>query len=267
VGELEAELPPFYLKIMTLLYIMIVATVLLKQDAATNHPQATTMQTATEIVSPNILTVKLNERQLKNFWSKVNKDGPVPDQSIEHYKGLDACWIWTASKLRGGYGQFMMNYKMMKAHRVSFLISNGFLNQEIRICHKCDLGSCVNPSHLFEGTDKDNSDDRDSKGRTASGDRSGARLHPERLIRGTDHWAHKNPEKCRRGDNHPFRINPLLAAHGQDNAATKLTEDQVREIRSAYVPYKVSQQQLAERYGVAQTLISAIIRKEIWQHI
>lgn len=250
---------------MSILSTLVVTLHLLVQVEVTNVIHTRDMNNATEIVSANILTVKLNERQLKNFWSKVEKDGPIPDQSIDHYKGLDACWIWIAGKLPAGYGQFVLNYKTMKAHRVSFLIANGFLNQGLKICHRCDVASCVNPSHLWEGTDSDNTSDRDAKGRQAKGDRSGARLHPERLVRGEDHWAHKNPEKCRRGDNHPRRLRPELCKRGADNPATKITEEIVRKVRA--MRGLESQQNIAKMFGISQTLVSAIHRRIIWQHV
>lgn len=233
--------------------------------SAANLNSCHTMNEAAESVSANILTVKLNERQLKNYWSKVDKNGPLPDQSIEKYKGLNQCWMWTASKIRNGYGQFMLNFRMMKAHRVAYLIHHGTLDLSLCTCHSCDQPSCCNPEHLWQGTHKDNSADRVAKGRSATGDRSGARLYPERLSRGKAHWAHKHPEKCRRGDNHPYRLNPLLHAHGDRNAATKLTQEKVQEIRS--LKGLKSQQAIADTFGVSQTLVSAILRREIWAHI
>lgn len=245
---------PFLEEMKTLSIVTITAMILLQQVIAANlsHSCCIMKTEDTQELSSNILSVKLNDRQLKNFWSKVSKES--------HPKG---CWEWTASHIRG-YGQFGLNYKMFKAHRVAYLIHHGQLDLNLLVCHTCDNPKCCNPAHLWQGTNGDNSADRDAKGRQAKGDRSGARLHPERLVRGDAHWAHQNPEKCRRGDNHPRRLRPELCKRGSENPATKLTQEQVLEIRSLR---GTSQQKVARKFGVSQALVSAIIRREIWSHI
>lgn len=80
------------------------------------------------------------------------------------------CWIWTASVHGGGYGLFHTGLqrrkgKMEYAHRVSYELYNGVDPLEEEVCHKCDVTSCVNPSHLFLGSHKDNMEDMMEKGR------------------------------------------------------------------------------------------------------
>jgi len=78
----------------------------------------------------------------------------------------DGCWIWQAFKEpKFGYGRFKLNGKNEAAHRASWVIHNGPIPSGLLVCHKCDIPSCVNPDHLFLGTHKDNSRDRDIKGR------------------------------------------------------------------------------------------------------
>lgn len=64
-----------------------------------------------------------------------------------------------------GYGQIMQFGKMLAAHRVSFELHYGPIPLGMFICHSCDNPSCVNPEHLFIGTNKDNQQDAISKGR------------------------------------------------------------------------------------------------------
>lgn len=75
------------------------------------------------------------------------------------------CWIWNGSSNRGGYGQFHMPSGPWLAHRVSWLLSKGWIPDGSHVLHKCDTPACVNPDHLFLGTDKDNVQDMLSKGR------------------------------------------------------------------------------------------------------
>ena len=90
---------------------------------------------------------------MERFWNKVDVKGP------------DDCWKWKAYKNKDGYGHFCLNGKTERAHRISFLLEKGYWTEKC-ICHSCDNPSCVNPSHLWEGTIKENAIDRTKKGRS-----------------------------------------------------------------------------------------------------
>lgn len=76
------------------------------------------------------------------------------------------CWLWLGTVVsRMGYGQFQIDGQLHYAHRASWLLHNGSISEGRFILHRCDNPSCVNPSHLFEGTHKDNMRDMALKGR------------------------------------------------------------------------------------------------------
>lgn len=100
--------------------------------------------------------IELNDR----FFSKVQ---------INHETG---CHEWVASKVNGGYGKFRFNDKIKLAHRLAYEFY--FKDPEnMCVCHHCDNPSCVNPEHLFLGTQKDNIQDAIKKGRLTNRNQKG----------------------------------------------------------------------------------------------
>lgn len=77
------------------------------------------------------------------------------------------CWLWHSACDKDGYGLLRHNGKNRRAHRVSYEIHVGPIAHGKFVCHKCDLPSCVNPEHLFLGTNSDNQKDASKKGRHA----------------------------------------------------------------------------------------------------
>ncbi len=101
----------------------------------------------------------------QRFWEKVTK--PVDNK---------ACWNWTGATGGktgyDGYGQLFTGEPNTKnkvlAHRYSYWLHYGDFDQDLFVCHTCDNPRCVNPDHLFIGTNKDNMQDASSKGRLAN---------------------------------------------------------------------------------------------------
>lgn len=89
------------------------------------------------------------EQKVTSFWSRVNKDGPVPPSHPE----MSNCWIWEGCKNHRNYGTFCVDtsvrpQKNKKAHAMVFFFLNGFWPKEID--HLCHVTLCVRPDHIRE---------------------------------------------------------------------------------------------------------------------
>lgn len=144
----------------------------------------------------------------------------------------DGCWEWTASLNTYGYGQIAINKKPIKAHRYSYALHHPLTidllsgNPDVFVCHRCDNPRCVNPSHLFLGSYLDNITDMVQKKRHYTGE----------------------------------------GRKGETNATSKLTDDDVREIRGRFANGEL-QTEIALDYGVTNANICSIINRKTWKHI
>lgn len=173
--------------------------------------------------------------QLRTFISqKCLMEGPKMDPKIRFWKSVvnsDDCWNWIAGKNDKGYGVFWFDGKNSTAHRFSYEIHLGEIPKGMFVCHSCDTPHCVNPAHLFLGTNRDNVADKCAKGRQARG------------------LAISLNRRLPRGENSPN---------------SKLTASDIVAIRAST---GISQADLAKRFGVVQSQISAIRRGASWSHL
>ena len=77
----------------------------------------------------------------------------------------NGCLMWKRSTMAGGYGQSTYGGNKCNAHRVTWFKLYGVLPNHIHVLHKCDNPGCINPDHLWIGTNYDNVQDRKRKGR------------------------------------------------------------------------------------------------------
>jgi len=181
---------------------------------------------------------ELTEKDRARFWSKVGVKSP------------NECWEWIKGK-RGGYGRFCLNGKDCIASRVAWTLVNGPIPLGKLVLHTCDNQACNNPVHLFLGTNKDNTQDAVKRGRLATGDKNGSRLHPEKRARGSKHGRVTCPEKTARGEKH---------------GSSKVTNIIVLEMRKRCFEGE-TKTKLAKDYGISKVQAGNIVNGKSWVHL
>lgn len=144
---------------------------------------------------------------------------------------LPGCWIWMgAAKADGtGYGGFFLDGKHDGAHRASWRLHRGEMPVSMCVLHRCDTPLCVNPNHLFLGTQIENIKDMDMKGRARrTGPGSGG------------------------------------ATRGEKNARALITASIAAEI--AALKGTATQAAIGRMFKVSSQLVGAIHRGELWRH-
>lgn len=159
------------------------------------------------------------------FWAKVNK--------------TESCWLWTGAKVVSKTTRAEYLYGILVdesrqrwlAHRYSYKITHGRLRRKSLVLHSCDVGLCVKPSHLRDGTQKDNIREAAEKG----------------------HLSHRHYRGVR----------------GAENTNSKLTEHQVLEIRRLREDDAAlwTQKKLGLRFGVDRRTVQKIVARTRWTHL
>lgn len=156
-------------------------------------------------------------RYMEKFWAKVERGEP------------SACWLWKGAVGSTGYGVYSTKVSGKKksygAHRFAWLLTHGPIEPAtLQVCHRCDVPLCVNPGHLFLGTQFENMADMIAKGRQ-----------------------YREGRDC----------------HGELNGRAKLKQHQVEDIRRAINAGRTSRV-VAERFGVSKSTVLMIARGERW---
>lgn len=156
--------------------------------------------------------MKIDEVAKRYFWPHVKKS-----------KG---CWEWQGCKSHG-YGWMANPNGSPRAHRFSWEVHFGPIPKKRLVCHHCDNKGCVNPEHLFIGTQQDNMQDAYRKG----------------LIQSPGVYS------------------------GIDNKRSKLTDADVREIRRLHRDEKASCYHLARVFCVGSSTIHRVVKRINWKHV
>lgn len=113
------------------------------------------------------LILNHDNRGRLRYWAKGHSTKePIEVSFFKKLKKTKTCWIWTGCKLKSGYGQIGRHGgPYYQTHRLSWIIANGPIPDNLQVLHRCDNPPCCNPDHLFLGTHDDNMKDKVIKNR------------------------------------------------------------------------------------------------------
>jgi hypothetical protein len=178
--------------------------------------------------------------RLKEIFRPMSKPGSKSDLERFYEKvmpePMSGCWLWLGS-LGGGYGIIRVNGKIIKAHRFSYEEHKAPIPTGLFVCHHCDNPPCVNPAHLFVGTQSDNLLDAGRKMRT------GMQRYPEK--------SH-------------FKTHKINYSRGESHGLSKLTQRNADDIRMLHRA-GTKRIELSRLFGVAPTTISDVIKGRTWR--
>jgi hypothetical protein len=161
-----------------------------------------------------------------------NKAGTKEYISENSEIDINDCWVWKKYKNNKGYGKSGLKGKLIYAHRLSYLTFIGEIPNNLFVLHNCDNPACVNPKHLFLGTQEDNMKDMVNKNRQSR-------------LKGEDHGRSKLVQK----EVNEIRI--LWSAELAERAKGK--------------GFQLTQKELGERFGVSRQQISYIVNNKVWK--
>lgn len=134
---------------------------------------------------PGLVVAERTDTRRRPARKQGSRKSPIWDSVARRD---DGCWVWLGAKDRDGYGRVMVDGRTMGAHRIAYEESHGPVPDGLVVMHSCDNPSCVNPDHLRVGTQAENIQDRDAKGRTYRKDSGISTSEPELGIRFAPEW-------------------------------------------------------------------------------
>jgi DNA-binding MarR family transcriptional regulator len=212
----------------------------------------------------------------ERFWQRVIKQE-------------NGCWLYQSESPRYPLITFGgRDGGNITAHRFSYQLHSGApVPAGLFVCHKCDVKNCVNPAHLYVGTHEDNTRDIVERGRQARN--TARKVQPARYRYARSHKLRNDERDALKAEYASGKWTQMqLAKRWRISQATvsatirgvqnmgqgvgakkrvghfrrKLKPDAYQQIRDLYGTGQFTQQALAERFGIDQTYVSAIVRRK-----
>lgn len=213
---------------------------------------------------------------IERFWNQIEK--------TEH------CWLWNGKRDRNGYGRtyYPAIGKCVFTHRLTWQLVHGEIHGGLCVLHDCrplpDNHACCRPSHLWLGTNKENSADAVRKNQMPHGEAHWrSKLTAQMITEILESYATGTVTQSQLAGRYRVSlstINMIVNRHrwkreggavvldrlhiSKSLGIVKLDLTSVARIRSCYLEGNISQAELAKQFGVDHSLISLVVRHKIW---
>lgn len=214
----------------------------------------------------------IKDSDLNRFWSRVGNIDNKED-----------CWEWQG-RIKGGYGQFKFGNVVYVAHRVSYFLHFKVDPLQNLCCHTCDNRKCINPNHIFLGTQLENYEDAVNKKRATviKGEtHMNAKLNEEKVKAMIEEYAKGGVTQSQLGEKYGIdgkyvdvvlkgrvwkhvecerikTINPRIS---------KMTENKVKALLKDHFIKKIKYPQLAKIYGISVAVVCGIVKGKLWKNV
>jgi hypothetical protein len=180
------------------------------------------------------------------------------------------CWEWTKGKVSYGYGVAWYKGQGCRAHRLSYQLYFGEIPDGLCICHKCDNPTCINPEHLFLGTNKDNIRDRDAKGHNANDRKKYCKFGHEFTIDNTYNYCGSRYCKmchCLRSKKRYAIYKQSKISLSSENLRGECKMEKIEMLVTNLIAAVIQQQRANPEYVVEKTNKVMEIRRELFETI
>lgn len=185
-------------------------------------------------------------------------------------KTPSGCWLWTKGTGQMGYGKVSFLGETEYTHRVAWILTHEDIPDSQQVNHHCDTPRCINPEHLYLGTQAENSADMVRRHRNAGKGKGVRKLSNEDVLDIKNRLsAGEHPKSI--AEDYPVHVASIHNIKKRKTWANKIGRTYLNKSDAVKIKrmlaQRIKQQDIADSFGVSVPTISAINTGKIWRHV